>query len=622
MKAFSSLMAACLLFAGSWQCVSAASVHDPSVIKNGNTWYLFGSHLAAAKSTDLVNWNVFADGVNQSNPLFNNVTQDLAEALAWAETNTLWAADVIQLGDGKFYMYYNACRGDSPLSALGVAVANNIEGPYVNKQILLRSGKGQTPTGANYNASIHPNVVDPHVFFDKNNRLWMTYGSYSGGIFILELDPITGLIKPGQTQNNGFGKHLIGGNHSRIEAPYILYSPHTNYYYLFTSFGGLAANGGYDIRVARSSNPDGPYVDANGNAMSSVIANCGLDCGDPSIQGFAQKMVGGHLFDRKTGDTGSGIGTGYVSPGHNSAYYNAATSQYFLFFHSRFPNQGEAHEIRVHEFFMNEDGWPVAAPLAYRPRTGSATVTNDDTIGTFRLINLGKNITAGYAHAQSSNIALTADGLVSGSVSGSWFHRGNNRISIQLNGHPYDYEGVLSRQWHQPSNKFVITFSAQSRNGVSIWGIRPDITPPLTNGTYRITPSHSNKALDVAACGSGNGTNVQQWSWLNNDCQKWNLTWLGEGYYRISPVNASSKALDIENIATTNGANAFLWDYWGGVGQQFRLQSAGSNRWRIVPRHSEKCLDVINGDTADGANVIQWSCIANQQNQQFIFQKL
>src|SRR5690606_29391875 len=155
-------------------------------------------------------------------------------------------------------------------------------------------------------------------------RLWMTYGSYSGGLFILELDPATGLIKPGQTANGGYGKHLMGGNHSRIEAPFILYSPHTDYYYLFSSFGGLAANGGYDIRVARSTQPDGPYYDANGNDMRAVVASCGLECGDASIQGYAQKLMSGHLFDRKSGDPGTGLGIGYVAPGHNSAHYDRA----------------------------------------------------------------------------------------------------------------------------------------------------------------------------------------------------------------------------------------------------------------------------------------------------------
>ncbi|HLA74078.1 MAG TPA: hypothetical protein VK624_21420, partial [Steroidobacteraceae bacterium] len=42
------------------------SVHDPSVIKVDAEYYVFGSHLAAAKSTDLMNWTLVADGVTNA----------------------------------------------------------------------------------------------------------------------------------------------------------------------------------------------------------------------------------------------------------------------------------------------------------------------------------------------------------------------------------------------------------------------------------------------------------------------------------------------------------------------------------------------------------------------------
>lgn len=143
------------------------SVHDPSVVRAGDTFYVFGSHLAAARTKDLMNWEQVANGVSATNPLFlngsSNVFTELAETFSWAQSNTLWAADVRQLADGKFYMYYNACKGDSPRSALGVAVADRIERPYVDKGIFLRSGMwGQAShDGTVYDATKHPNAVDP-----------------------------------------------------------------------------------------------------------------------------------------------------------------------------------------------------------------------------------------------------------------------------------------------------------------------------------------------------------------------------------------------------------------------------------------------------------------------------
>ncbi|MBY0242430.1 MAG: glycoside hydrolase family 43 protein [Burkholderiaceae bacterium] len=448
------------------------SVHDPSVINANGTFYVFGSHLAAAKTTDWMNWSKIADGANAANPLFNDVTKELAETFAWAQTTTLWAPDVVQLADGKFYMYYNACKGDSPRSALGVAVADKIEGPYVNKGILLKSGMwGEISEDGKtvYDATKQPNVVDPQVFKDKAGKLWMIYGSYSGGIFVLEMDEATGKQKPGQ----GYGKHLLGGNHARIEGAYVLYHPQTDYYYLFTSWGGLDANGAYNIRVARSRSADGPYVDAKGVDMATVKANPALPLfDDASIAPHGQKLMGNHRFELAAGETGTALG--YVSPGHNSAYYDKNTKQSFLVFHTRFPGMGEAHEVRVHELFINDEGWPVASPLRYAPLSKSlplqtAAVTAADAAGSYKLINHGKDISATIKTSQ--NIKLGADGTVSGAVTGKWTHKGNNNVTITLDAGGA-FSGVLSRQWNTNASAFVVTFTAQSVDGVSLWGAR------------------------------------------------------------------------------------------------------------------------------------------------------
>lgn len=434
-----------------------ASVHDPSVIKVGDTWYVFGSHLASARTTDLMNWTKVSDGVANGNPLIPNVSTELAEAFAWSQVTGLWAADVIELDDGKFYMYYNTCKGDSPRSAMGLAVSDNIAGPYVNKGVFLKSGMWDqaSPDGRIYDARIHPNAVDPHTFRDKDGKLWMMYGSYSGGIFIMEMDKASGMPLP----NQGYGKHLMGGNHSRIEGAYVLYSPQSQYYYLFTSFGGLDASGAYNMRTARSRNPDGPYIDAKGTDMAAVKANPALPLfDDATIAPHGNKIMGNHQF----------TGSGYVSAGHNSARYEAATQQYFLFFHSRFPGRGEQHEIRVHEMFVNEDGWPVVSPLRYAPLANSE-VTAADAQGSYEYLNHGKDISATVKNAQA--IRLEAGGAISGAVTGTWALRGDNKVQIVLPAGG-TFNGILSRQYNASAKKFVVVFSAQSADGVSVWGVR------------------------------------------------------------------------------------------------------------------------------------------------------
>lgn len=442
------------------------SVHDPSVIKVDDTYYVFGSHLQVAKSKDLISWDSVASGVTDDNPVVPNVTKEFAEALQWAQTDTLWAADVIQLADGKFYMYYNACKGDSPRSALGVAVADNIEGPYKDQGLLLKSGMWDeiSEDGTIYDATKHPNVVDPDVFYDKDGKLWMVYGSYSGGIFILEMDETTGKPLP----NQGYGKKLTGGNHSRIEAPYMLYSPETDYYYLYLSYGGLAADGGYNIRVAHSKTPDGPFYDAEGNDMIKVMADKDKPLfDDESIEPFGVKLLGNYLFERQIGDPGTGQGTGYVSPGHNSAYYDEETGKHFLIFHSRFPNRGEEHEVRVHEMHMNSEGWPVVSPYRYAGmESDSVQVTEQSAAGSYKWVNHGKDITAEIKSSQI--VQFAANGQVTGAVTGTWSLLEDNKVQITTNN--VVYEGVFTQEWDAESQQNVLTFSALSSSGVAVWG--------------------------------------------------------------------------------------------------------------------------------------------------------
>ncbi len=316
--------------------------------------------------------------------------------------------------------------------------------------------------GTTYDATVHPNVVDPHTFFDKGGDLWMMYGSYSGGIFILAMDPDTGFPFPDQ----GYGKRVMGGNHSRIEGPYVLYHPDTDYYYMYLSYGGLDAAGGYNQRVVRSKNPDGPYYDSQGNDMIEVMADPNLPLfDDRSIEPYGVKLIGNFLFQKVSDEPHSGMEHGYVSPGHNSAYYDNATGKQFLIFHTRFPGKGEAHEIRVHQMFMNQDDWPVVAPYRYAGESLDDVATGD-VIGDYRFINHGKDISADIK--ESTLIRLQEDNTITGSVQGQWEKVDGNRVELTIDGLMYD--GVFIRQWDETSKSVVMTFTALSEEGVAIWG--------------------------------------------------------------------------------------------------------------------------------------------------------
>lgn len=218
---------------------SEVSVHDPSIVKDGDTYYVFGSHISAAKSKDLKSWTYFANGyTTPGNTLFGDLSKNLAGSFAWAGENdsdskggfSVWAPDVFwnehyvnDNGTKGTYMIYYSASSTYIRSAIGVAVAPQIEGPYqyvdtiiytgftkdsaydkdskVDKkwtntpiQQLVDQGKLQGPRAGWFNADgsyankMFPNAIDPAIFYDTEGRLWMTYGSWSGGIFVLELD--------------------------------------------------------------------------------------------------------------------------------------------------------------------------------------------------------------------------------------------------------------------------------------------------------------------------------------------------------------------------------------------------------------------------------------------------
>lgn len=440
------------------------SVHDPAIVEGEDgEYYIFGSHLAVAKTDDLMNWTYVNQGVKDDNPVIPDVYHVMEDAFEWSHSNTFWAPDVVKSRNGKYLMYYCNCQGDSPVSCLGLAVSDQAEGPYENQDLLLKSGMGADELdedGDLYQATVDPNTVDPNVFYDKDGRLWMVYGSYSGGIFIKEMDPETGL-----PLEEGYGKKLLGGNHLRIEAPYIIYNEDTGYYYLFLSFGGLDSDGGYNIRVCRSKQPDGPYVDSMGQEMTKCKGPANTTFSDSTAMLYGTKLMGGYKFLWQEGEEGENR-KGYLSPGHNSCLYQEDTGKYFIIYHTRFEDSGEEHQVRVHQMFFNEEGWPVIAPYRYAGE-GLEPVTQDEIAGSYKFINHGREISAEMN--ESVNIELKKNGTVTGDLEGTYALTGDYNIHLTIDDR--EYQGVFLKQWDEDGKKYVMTFTAlDDETGVAVWG--------------------------------------------------------------------------------------------------------------------------------------------------------
>ena len=185
-------------------------VHDPSVIKlDDGSYYIIGSHLAAARSTDLVNWSYTAnsDQGTKNTTFFKDIYTDLAKANTWANTSAgydlsgnLWAPDIVWNPVMNKYCMYLSVNGENWHSSIVLCTADNIDGPYTYVDTIVYSGFETSPAnaansykntdvekvlGANpdlsrylnsagrWNAEYGTNAIDPGVFYDETGNLWM-----------------------------------------------------------------------------------------------------------------------------------------------------------------------------------------------------------------------------------------------------------------------------------------------------------------------------------------------------------------------------------------------------------------------------------------------------------------
>lgn len=500
---------------------SRVSVHDPSIMEaTDGTYYVFGSHIDAAKSKDLVNWTTFTNGYTSSNnAIFGDLSKNLAKPFKWAGENdcdsrggfSVWAPDVFYNkdyvnadGTTGAYMMYFCTTSTYKRSVIAFGVSQNVEGPYTCVDTLVYSGftknKATDPgseintqytntnigeliengtlkdgvndkwflrDGSGYDTAYAPNAIDPTLFYDKNGKLWMTYGSWSGGIFILEIDPKTGMaIYPGKNSTTAdglvvdeyFGTRIAGGYTKSGEGPYILYDSESDYYYLYVSYESLNAGGGYNMRLFRSKSPDGPYLDAAGNnaALTGRVDNTGIGI----------KVMGNYKF--------SSLEKAYKAPGHNSAFIDS-DGQKYLIYHTRFDNSGEFHQVRVHQQFINEQGWPVTAVFENKgDRISNTGYTTNDIVGDYEFINHGTSNDRD-SYTNSKNIKLNADGTISGDISGTWTSKDNSYyMSAVIDG--ITYNGVFFAQHDESAacNK-VMTFTAIGTDNKTIWGVKKEL---------------------------------------------------------------------------------------------------------------------------------------------------
>jgi arabinan endo-1,5-alpha-L-arabinosidase len=284
--------------------------HDPSVAKDGKTWYVFatgktssGGQLAIRCSQDLKHWQLCGQ-------VFDRIPGWIAKDRPG--TKDLWAPD-ISYYKGEYRLYYAYSLFGKNTSGIALATnktldRNSPDYKWMDRGLVLRS-----------TATDDFNAIDPNFVVDNKGRSWLAFGSFWTGIKLRSLDTegkvsvrdkktysLATRRKPSSAApaNPGMPAHW-----EAIEAPFIIF--HGSYYYLFVSWDTCCrgSRSTYRTMVGRSTAITGPYVDETGTSMmqgggteilhgNSTWAGPG---GESILSRSGQDIIVFHAYDAKTG---------------------------------------------------------------------------------------------------------------------------------------------------------------------------------------------------------------------------------------------------------------------------------------------------------------------------------
>lgn len=232
-------------------------IHDPSIIRQGSTYYVFSSDVIVPPpgvflpircSQDQVKWN-------DCGGVFHSIPAWIKQKVPGVEC--LWAPDISYFG-GLYHLYYAGSTAGSQRSVIGLATNLTLDATNPNYQWIDKGEVLESSPGDDFNA------IDPNIMIDASDGVWMTFGSYWSGIKQIQLDPSTGKPISVSVAFSLAARPAVANN--PIEGASMM--RHGNFYYLFASIDHCCnsdpATSDYKEIVGRASTPQGPFLDMDG----------------------------------------------------------------------------------------------------------------------------------------------------------------------------------------------------------------------------------------------------------------------------------------------------------------------------------------------------------------------
>ncbi len=421
--------------------------HDPSLIEvvdenDQTSYYMFSTGWATGnevrRSTDLKKWDYVGKTHTEADysnaDIFPDDVKDWMNATNNAGDLQWWAPDIVPAPDGGYWLYTCLVMADTRMpyhssndaaftpstnysqACIVLYHINDLtmigeDGACEYVGVLMQSAIPQNSAVG----GIDINSIDPQIIYGTDGKMYMAYGSFGTGNWLLELDPQTGLRKDdvyedgafkdwqwvrrernkivsGDENNSGNTalsqtecyKQLMAGQEVRsdfygklislgaMEAP--VPARHDNvkiadetatydesgapvgvegktYYYTMHSYNWLAS--GYQMWGGRSESPWGDFKSVNGGIVYNDNVGSSVNQGNKYMGAFRWRNTTTNEFD-------------IVLPGHNDLFTTdtGANMAAYITRTWDFSNM-ENFFVQVHQYYLNSMGDIVINPNRY-----------------------------------------------------------------------------------------------------------------------------------------------------------------------------------------------------------------------------------------------------------------
>jgi arabinan endo-1,5-alpha-L-arabinosidase len=307
---------------GSYDLTGAITpVLDPSIMRQGSTYYVFSSDAAGFPtngslpilcSNDRVAWTacsfVFAK-------IPNWVEEQVPGLIGLSDPD-------ISYFNGLYHLYYAGYSFGWNTSVIGLATNTTLDPTDPNYQWVDQGKVLGSLSTDDFNA------IDPNILVDTDGSVWLTYGSDWSGIKQAEINPATGFLSASNPTVYSLAFRPAVQN-DPIEAASLVHKG--NYYYLFVSFDNCCEldpyRDTYRIMVGRGTTPQGPFADMKGIDM---------------MQGGGTQLLAGNAIS-------------FNGPGSQTAYLDSQDGDLIVFHAIQLP-LGNPY------LFVNSLTWPNGWP--------------------------------------------------------------------------------------------------------------------------------------------------------------------------------------------------------------------------------------------------------------------